>query len=152
MLGLPPRSDRGLSYPVPRTPPDIFSGGAAQPARILVVEDDYFVALELEDRLSSAGFDVVGVAGTAEEALAMAASAKPELAIVDIRLAGLRDGIDAAVELATRLGVPSIFATAHGDAHTRRRAEQANPLGWLQKPYSSHELMAVVNAALAKKK
>ena len=96
-------------------PSDRKSGGAVRPARILLVEDDYFVALELESRLSEAGFEVVGIASTAEEALEMAASGMPELAIMDIRLGGPRDGVDAATELLAKLGVPSIFATAHAD-------------------------------------
>jgi DNA-binding NarL/FixJ family response regulator len=131
---------------------DSGSGVAARRTRILVVEDDYFVALELEHRLVEAGFEIVGIAATAEEAVAMAASEKPGLAIMDIRLAGIRDGVDAAIELFNKLGVASIFATAHGDEATRKRAERAKPLGWLQKPYSSESLIAVVNAALAKAK
>ena len=138
--------------PVLLTPPDGKSGGAVRPAQILLVEDDYFVALELESRLSEAGFEVVGIASTAEEALEMAASGMPELAIMDIRLGGARDGVDAATELLAKLGVPSIFATAHADRETRRRAERAEPLGWLQKPYSSESLIALVNRVLAKNK
>lgn len=131
-------------------PSDRKSGGAVRPARILLVEDDYFVALELESRLSEAGFEVVGIASTAEEALEMAASGMPELAIMDIRLGGPRDGVDAATELLAKLGVPSIFATAHADRETRRRAERAKPIGWLQKPYSSESLIVLVNRMLAK--
>ncbi len=118
---------------------------ASRPARILVVENDYFITLEMERSLTDAGFEVVGVAGTAEEALDLVLSKNPELAITDIRLSGDRDGIDAAIEISARLNVPSIFATAHGDPATRRRAEQAKPLGWLEKPYSP----AALNAALA---
>lgn len=133
-----------------RAPPDAKSECAVRPARILIVEDDYFVAIELEHRLNEAGFEVVGIAGTAEEALEMA-SQSPELAIMDIRLGGIRDGVEAAVELLARFGVPSIFATAHGDGETRKRAERANPMGWLEKPYSSESLIALVNKSLPKK-
>src|SRR3954452_7257575 len=87
----------------------------AKQARILVVEDDYFVAMELEHHLQQAGFDVVGVASTAEEAIRIGAAERPTLAIMDVRLVGRRDGIDAAIELSSKFGVPSIFATAHGD-------------------------------------
>lgn len=93
---------------------------------------------------------MVGIAGTAEEALRIAAAARPELAIMDIRLAGARDGIDAAIELASTLGVPSIFATAHEDEATRRRAELAHSLGWLQKPYSAETLIALLNRVLSR--
>jgi DNA-binding NarL/FixJ family response regulator len=124
------------------------SAGNARGGRILVVEDDYFVALELEHRLLDAGFDVVGIATTAEEALDKARSGNPDLAVMDIRLAGSRDGIDAATDL-IELGIPSIFATAHADPGTKQRAEQARPLGWLQKPYSSESLVALIQQALA---
>lgn len=126
------------------------SRAALRPARILMVEDDYIVALELEHRLTEAGFDVVGVAGTAEEAVDLARDERPELAIMDIRLAGPRDGVDAAIDLLA-MGVACLFATAHGDEQTRWRAAAAKPLGWLQKPYSSQALIEAVNQALATK-
>ena len=116
------------------------------PSRILVVEDDYFIAADLEYRLTEAGFAVVGVAASADEAVALAESGTPRLAIMDIRLAGQRDGVDAAIELFDRLGVPSIFVTAHGDEQTRRRAARAKPLGWLQKPYAPDSLVRTVLA------
>ena len=125
------------------------SGAAITPARILIVEDDYFVALELEHSLSEVGFEVIGVAGTAEEALKMAASGKPALAVMDIRLNGPRDGIDTAIELLTVFKIPSIFATAHSDPETTRRAEKAKPLGWLEKPYTANSLIELLNKVLA---
>jgi two-component system, response regulator PdtaR len=77
--------------------------------KILIVEDDYLVSVELDFRLREAGFDVVGVAVTAEEAVRLARSRKPALAIMDIRIAGPRDGIDTAIELLSDLGIRSIF-------------------------------------------
>ncbi|SDC47636.1 Response regulator receiver domain-containing protein [Belnapia rosea] len=128
------------------------SGTGAPPrGRVLVVEDEYFVALAAEDALASAGFEVVGVAATAEEAVEIAGTERPDLVLMDIRLAGARDGIDAASEIRGRLGIPSLFATAHSDAATRARGEgAAAPLGWLTKPYAPTELTAAVAAALAK--
>jgi DNA-binding NarL/FixJ family response regulator len=115
--------------------------------RILLVEDDYLVALDLEHCLTDAGFEVVGIARTADEALMLAALHKPALAVMDVRLAGPRDGVDAAIDLVTRLRVRSIFATAHADASIQERAAHANPLGWLQKPYSPRALVALVERA-----
>jgi DNA-binding NarL/FixJ family response regulator len=69
------------------------------PTRILVVEDDFLIALQTEAALTEAGFSVVGIAATAEEAIALAREQRPFLAVMDIRLAGERDGIDAAGEL-----------------------------------------------------
>ena len=132
-------------------PADLSSGSGLRKGRILVVEDDYFVALELEHRLREADFEVVGIAATAEEALELAVSEKPDLAIMDVRLASARDGVDAAIELFLRLGVPSVFATAHADETTRRRAEKAEPIGWIQKPYAWEPLLELLQTALARK-
>jgi DNA-binding NarL/FixJ family response regulator len=115
------------------------------PVRVLIVEDDYFVATDLEHAFMQAGCEVVGVAVTAEEALQIAATTSPDIAIMDIRLAGARDGVDAAQELLLRHGIRSFFATAHGDQATRERAQPAQPLGWITKPYS---VQLVVKSAL----
>src|SRR6516225_3986684 len=72
---------------------------AEPPARILVVEDDFLVATEIEIALSDAGFDVAGVAASADEAVELADSQKPALVVMDVRLGGERDGIHAAVEI-----------------------------------------------------
>jgi DNA-binding NarL/FixJ family response regulator len=120
------------------------------PVRILIVEDDYFVATALEQDLVDAGFEVVGIAVTAEEALHLADVHRPALAVMDIRLAGARDGIDAALELRSQFGLGCVFATAHGDKKTRGRAEKARPLGWLIKPYSTKSAVETIRAALAR--
>lgn len=124
-------------------------GSAKPPPRILVVEDDYLVALQAEAVLLDAGFEVVGVAASAEEAVALAARERPAVALMDIRLAGGRDGIDAAVEIFRNSGIRSIFATAHTDARTRARAAAAEPLGWLPKPYTSESLVEIACRAVA---
>jgi CheY-like chemotaxis protein len=127
-------------------------GGSAADAargRVLIVEDEYFVALDAEEALTSAGYEVCGIATSAEEALAEAE--RPELVLMDIRLLGPRDGIEAAAEIRQRLGLRSLFATAHSDSATRARAEAAaSPLGWLIKPYSREQLNGAVGAAMAR--
>lgn len=117
--------------------------------RVLIVEDDFLIAMQTEFALTSAGFEVVGPATTAEEAVALAGETQPTLAVMDIRLASARDGIDAARQLYEDFAIRCIFATAHDDAHTRRRAEPYAPLGWLPKPYTMASLVAVVAEALA---
>jgi DNA-binding NarL/FixJ family response regulator len=120
--------------------------------RILIVEDDYVVGLELENALSEAGFGVVGTANSAEEAVRLAISERPILAVMDIRLAGKRDGIEAALEMFNTCGVRCIFATAHHDARTRARATKAAPLGWLPKPYQLDGLISMICAAVTELK
>jgi DNA-binding NarL/FixJ family response regulator len=113
------------------------------PTRILIVEDDFLIAMQTEDALTDAGFKVVGIAATAEEAIALAREQRPVLVVMDIRLAGKRDGIDAAKDLFTELNIRCIFATAHDDPHTRQRAAPYAPLGWLAKPYTMASLVTM---------
>lgn len=129
--------------------PDQSAGSAAGvAARVLIVEDDYLVALETENVLLDAGFAVVGVAASADEALKLAREECPDLAVMDIRLFGKRDGIDAAIDIFSETGIRCIFATAHVDAATRGRAQVARPLGWLSKPYGPAALVRAVRDAL----
>lgn len=117
-------------------------------ARIVIVEDEYLVALELESGLVEAGYEVVGAAATADEAVRLAQRERPSLLIMDIRLRGQRDGIDAAIEIYRTTGIRCVFATAHSDAHTRARAEPASPLGWVAKPYLADHVVSAVRRAL----
>jgi two-component system, response regulator PdtaR len=116
--------------------------------RILIIEDDLLIASEMEAALSDAGFEVVGMVTTGEEALDLAARERPDLAVVDIRLAGTRDGVDTAIALFRSHGIRCIFASAYSDDEARRRAAPSAPLGWLQKPYSMVSLTTMVRAAL----
>jgi DNA-binding NarL/FixJ family response regulator len=116
--------------------------------RILIVEDDYFVAMDLEGGLRDAGMEVLGPVPTAEEAIALARSGNPILAVMDIRLAGTKDGIDAALELYRELGIRCIFASAHVEPPYRQRAAAAAPLGWVQKPYTIGAVVRAVKQAL----
>ncbi|MBZ9799434.1 response regulator [Mesorhizobium sp. ES1-4] len=129
---------------------DDVSGGHAEITRsqlILIVEDDYLIALDIEAGLLAEGFSLAGLATSADEAIGMARSSRPALALMDIRLLGKRDGIDAAVELYRDFGIRCIFTTAHGDRDVRLRAEAARPLGWVQKPYSISTLIAAIRNA-----
>jgi DNA-binding NarL/FixJ family response regulator len=117
--------------------------------KILIVEDDHLVALDIEAALLDAGFAVTGIAASAEEALRRAKDERPRLVLMDIRLAGGSDGVAAALDLYREEGIRSLFATAHSDSEMRRRAEDARPLGWLAKPYQPHVLIRAVREALA---
>lgn len=127
----------------PFTPP-ARTGSVNSNKRILIVEDDYLVSSELKHSLSEAGYEVVAVAISAGEAIELAHVHEPDLIIMDIRLQGNRDGIDAAVEIFTRFGIRSIFATAHADAQTIERARPAFPFGWIQKPFSVKSLIKLI--------
>jgi DNA-binding NarL/FixJ family response regulator len=121
----------------------------APPPRILVVEDDFLVAADIESALLEAGFEVIEIAETADSALAAVVAGKPSLVLMDIRLAGTRDGIDAAIEIYRKHGIRCLFTSAHSDELARSRAEPARPLGWLQKPYTMVRLIDAVNQVLS---
>ena len=118
--------------------------------RILVVDDDYLVAAATSGSLRDGGFEVIETAASAEEAVTLARQMHPLLILMDIRLAGDRDGIDAALEIFRSLGIRCIFATAHADPVTRARAEPASPLGWLPKPYDMEAAVAAARDAVAR--
>jgi two-component system, response regulator PdtaR len=122
---------------------------AQKSAPILVVEDDFLVAMQIEAALIEAGFALSGTAASGEEAIAMVAALRPALVLMDIRLAGQMDGVDAALALYRKHGVRCIFTTAHHDPDVRRRAAPAEPLGWLPKPYTMPALLEAVRLGLA---
>jgi two-component system, response regulator PdtaR len=123
--------------------------GDALALRVLIVEDEWLTAQEIEAALVEAGYDVVGTAVSADEAIAMARTSKPDLVLMDIRLKGQRDGVDAAVTIFQQSGTRSLFISANNDTATRNRAEPANPVGWLPKPFSSRQLVSAIRIALS---
>jgi DNA-binding NarL/FixJ family response regulator len=122
--------------------------GKLDRVRILIAEDDFLIATQIEEALLAAGLQVVGTATTADEALDFASQERPALVIMDVRLAGGSDGIGAARELFHRFNIRCIFATANDDLHIRLRAEPYAPLGWLTKPYTMESLVVIIVDAL----
>ena len=102
----------------------------------------------MREVLAQVGFQVVGVAATTAEALHLANDTDPDIAILDIRLAGRRDGIEAAMLLRQKSGLPVLFVTGEGDATTRLRAAAAEPAAYLLKPVSGDQLVRAVELAL----
>jgi CheY-like chemotaxis protein len=121
---------------------------AAPAPRLLLVEDDFLVGMELEHGLADAGYQIAGIAASAEEAVILAERERPLLVVMDIRLSGERDGVDAAIEIRRRLGISSLFASAHADTATRARAEAAGPVGWVVKPYRVSTIVEAVARAV----
>jgi DNA-binding NarL/FixJ family response regulator len=115
--------------------------------RVVIVEDDAFIRLDLMTHLLGAGHDVVGTADSAADAVRLAESKHPDLMLMDVRLVGERDGIEAATEIWQRFAVRSLFISANLDTEARRKAAAANPLGFLEKPFNPLCLLAAVAAA-----
>jgi len=116
--------------------------------RIVIVEDDWFVSMEIEHIVETAGYDVVGVATSADEAVALATQRQPDLILMDIRLRGDSDGVEAAIEINRRHGIRCLFCSAHNDSGTIERAQAAAPAGWVSKPFSGPQLTEAIAAAL----
>jgi PAS domain S-box-containing protein len=117
---------------------------------ILIVEDEGIVALDLKLQLQDLGYGVVGVASSAAEAVAAVRRHRPSLVLMDVRLQGVGDGIDAAERINRELPTPLIFLTSHSDAETVQRAARTAPYGYLTKPYQLKELRAGIEVALTK--
>jgi CheY-like chemotaxis protein len=117
--------------------------------RVLIVEDEALLAWMARETLQEAGYEVVGVATDRPAAVAAAVAHRPDLVLMDIRLAGGTNGIEAAIEIFSRTGIRSIFVTATGSPEKRLRAKPARPLGWLAKPFDPPDLVDIVRAALA---
>jgi PAS domain S-box-containing protein len=119
-------------------------------ARILIVEDDRVVARDIQQQLARIGHTVVGMTANGEDALPLALAAKPDLVLMDVRLEGPLDGVDAAQLLRERCHVPVVFLTAYADDETVRRATLTEPFGYILKPFEDLQLRTVVEMALYK--
>ena len=120
--------------------------------KILLVEDQNLIALGLTEVLHETGHEVVGVAATVSDALVLAANTKPDVAIVDVRLRGRRDGIEGAQLLREQFGVAVVFLTAQTDPETKDRAAAVNPVGFLRKPVHPERLVQAIQTAVQEKR
>jgi diguanylate cyclase (GGDEF)-like protein len=120
----------------------------APPPRVLVVEDERIVALELQNMLRDMGCDAYATAAAGADALALASAEAPDVALMDIRLKGSMDGIDTAMQLRALHDVEIVFLTAHADESTIERARGAEPAGYLLKPITAPALKAAVALSL----
>ncbi|HEY7641407.1 MAG TPA: response regulator [Steroidobacteraceae bacterium] len=117
--------------------------------RVLIVEDESLVSLFLQGVLQDLGHSVCGVAPSLRTALAIAAGTPSDLAIVDIGLAGDGgDGIDAAIALRNRYGIPTLLMTGASFDDVGPRLQDAQPVGFLSKPYTESDVAKALQAAL----
>lgn len=119
-------------------------------AKILIVEDESIIALDIQNSLMSAGYDVVAIANCATEALESVAYFKPNLVLMDIRLRGEMDGVETANEIRQNFHLPVIYLTAHADENTLDRAKNTEPFGYLLKPFEDRDLITTVEIALSR--
>ncbi|HEY9595010.1 MAG TPA: SpoIIE family protein phosphatase [Spirochaetia bacterium] len=119
-------------------------------ARIMVVEDEGVVAMQIADALKGLGYDAPVVALSGEEAVAKLASTEPDLVLMDIHLKGGISGIEVARRMRTRLDVPVVYLTAYSDQETLEQAQLTEPYGYVLKPFDERGLHAIIQMSLLK--
>lgn len=120
------------------------------PFRVFVVEDEALISMEICDRLSGLGYVICGTAARGETALVQCPTARPDIVLMDVQLAGVLDGIETATLLRQSFPVPVVFLTAYSDDALIERAVGAGPAAFLVKPFEVRELHATLQAALYK--
>jgi PAS domain S-box-containing protein len=117
----------------------------------MIVEDDRVVARDIRAQVSRMGHSVVGVTGSGEEAVTLAAAEQPDLVLMDIRLEGEMDGIEAAQRIRSKNRIPVVFLTAYGNEEIMRRASLTEPFCYLLKPFEVPQMRTVIQMALYKR-
>ncbi len=120
-------------------------------SKVMLVDDEAVITMQLEKRLPTMGYDVVGTASSGEESILMARDLKPSLILMDIVMPGRLDGIDAAEIISKELDIPIIFLTAYTDDKFIERAKNVEPYGYIIKPFNEREIRPNIEIALYKK-
>ena len=118
--------------------------------RILIVEDEGIVAADLQSMVRQLGYEVAWIASTGTEAVEKAEALKPDLVLMDIRLQGTMDGIDAAELIVAQGNIPVTYLTAYADPNTVDRAKTTLPYGYILKPFTERDLRTAIELALYK--
>jgi len=118
---------------------------------ILIVEDEMVISMELVATLKRLGYEISGQAISGEEAVIKAGELLPDLILMDIRLQGDMDGIEAAGIIRSKYDIPVVFLTAHSDEATLKRAIEIQPSGYLIKPFRDRELYSTIELGLHKR-
>ncbi len=122
------------------------------PTKVLVVEDEGLVALDIMQELESSGYSVVGHVTNGEDAVNQAVALRPDVILMDVNIQGDIDGITAAEQISGKVGTPVIFVTAHADEVTLQRAKLTRPFGYIIKPFEPNELRANIEITMHRAK
>ncbi len=118
--------------------------------KIIIVEDEHIIAMEIQDRLERIGYEVPAIFSTGEEVVKEVKNINPDLIIMDIMLEGKMDGIEAAEKLQNQFDIPLVYLTAYSDKETLERAKITQPFGYILKPLEERELHSTIEIALYK--
>src|SRR5437764_1181338 len=117
--------------------------------RILIAEDETIIRLDLRELLESAGFEVCAEARDGVEAVELARSEQPDLAVLDVKMPRL-DGIEAARRILDERAIPIVMLTAYGQQELVSRAVEAGVFGYLVKPFRESDLLPAIHTARAR--
>ena len=117
-------------------------------ARILVVEDQRIIALDLATTINKAGHEAIGIESKGEKAIMAAEALKPDLVFMDISLSGDMDGIETASVIWKKFRIPVIYVTGNYDMNTIEKSKSANAYGYLVKPVDDCGIRTIINAAI----
>lgn len=135
---------RGPGAPIPATLGD---PAGVEPIRVLIMEDDYLIGLDIADAVEQAGMQVAAIVDQADRALLLAATEPIDFATMDINLHGRPVGLELAQTLFDRFAIRSLFVTAYADRRLEQAAAAARPLGWCNKPFTPEALKLLLQAA-----
>jgi PAS domain S-box-containing protein len=116
--------------------------------KILIVEDEAIIAMEIENQLQSLGYEITSIVDTGEKAIKKAEEDKPDIILMDIRIKGEMDGIDTAHAIRSQFGIPVIFSTAYLDEDRIERTKITMPFGYVLKPIQERDLRVTTEMAL----
>jgi len=119
--------------------------------KIMIVEDEMIVGADIQSRLTQFGYDVSEVIPTGEEAVDQAWQFHPDVILMDIKLAGVIDGIEAAARIRSAEEVPIIFLSAYTERKLLERARLSEPYAYIVKPYKDEELRMAIELAVYKR-
>jgi PAS domain S-box-containing protein len=143
-----PAGRLGGGYPHIETEQRSLNPGDLAKPRILIVEDGMIMAEDMRRRCEALGYRVAAIVATGEEALDIAEVVQPDLVLMDVRLSGSIDGVEAARRMREELELPVVYVTAYSDDATLERAKRTGPFGYLLKPVGARELHTTIEMAL----
>jgi two-component system, OmpR family, response regulator len=118
--------------------------------KVLIVEDETIVALELKKELERLDFEVTGIVFTQKKVMDSIQASRPDIILMDINLGKNEDGIEIAKEIYQTYKIHILYLTAFSDDNTMQRAFDTNPIGYIVKPFKSEELKININLAMYK--
>ena len=120
-------------------------------SKIIIVEDEIIIALDLKLRLENLGYEVIHTAFNGEDAIKRTGETNPDLVLMDIQLNGEMDGINVAQQIRSLYNIPFIYLTGSYENSLLERAKQTDPVGFINKPFDESEIQSLIEKAMSQK-